>query len=160
MKAAALALGVMAASAPPAAAQEARQFADWTMLTLPGQGCVLQYRAVAPDAGLVLADLYLSPAEAGRAVLSVRVPVGVSIADRAIYRHPGADSAVPLIWQTCNPQTCLAQIKIAAEEVGRLKAGRRIELGFVPTVGARRLSFAVSLRGVTAGLRAAAACTP
>lgn len=158
MRAAALALGLMIAGAACAAAQEARRFSDWMLLPLPGQGCVLQYRAVAPEAGLTLADLYLSPAEAGRAVLSVQVPVGVSIADRVIYRHPEAARAVPLIWQSCTPQNCLAQIMITAEEVARLKAGRRIELGFVPTVGARRLSFAVSLSGVTAGLRAAEAC--
>ncbi|WP_165978775.1 invasion associated locus B family protein [Antarcticimicrobium luteum] len=149
----------MIAGAACAAAPDARRFADWTLLEVPGQGCVLQYRAVAPGSGLVLADLYLSPVAEGGAILSVRVPVGASIADRAVYRHLGAGRAVPLIWQTCNRQTCLAQVHVTEEEIGRLRAGRAIELAFVPVPGARRLSFPVSLMGVTAGLRAALACT-
>lgn len=160
MRAVVLAAGLVIGAAACAAGQEAQRFSDWTLRPLPGQGCVLHYRAVAPEAGLVLADLYLSPAGAGSAVLSVQVPVGVSIADRAVYRHPGADRAVPLIWQSCNAKTCLAQVRITGEELGRLKAGHRVELGFVPTVRARRLSFSVSLSGVSAGLRAARECAP
>ena len=158
MRGAVLAASVVIAGAVCAGAQEARRFADWTLLAAPGQGCVLQYRAIAPEAGLVLADLYLSPVAEGGALLSVRVPVGASIADRAVYRHSGADRAVPLIWQTCNRDTCLAQVHVTEQELDRLRARRRIELAFVPTPGARRLSFPVSLMGVTAGFRAARAC--
>lgn len=160
MRRVALAAVVAIVGAACAGAQEARRFADWTLLQAPGQGCVLQYRAVAPEAGLALADLYLSPVDEGGAILSVRVPVGASIADRVVFRHPGADRAVPLIWQTCNRDTCLAQVHVTEQELDRLRARRRIELSFVPTPGARRLSFPVSLMGVTAGFRAARTCSP
>ena len=65
MRRVALAAVVAIVGAACAGAQEARRFADWTLLQAPGQGCVLQYRAVAPEAGLALADLYLSQVDEG-----------------------------------------------------------------------------------------------
>ncbi|SLN37349.1 invasion associated locus B family protein [Roseisalinus antarcticus] len=141
----------------PAAAQDGARFRDWTLLDLPAGGCVLHNRVLSVDGGLTLADVFLEDL-GGDLLMSVRVPVGVSLADGMAYRHDGRPVAVPLIWQSCNTETCLAQVRATAREAERLRSARAVIVGFVPVPGARPLTFPVSLMGVTAGLAAQRAC--
>lgn len=147
-------LALLLMALPGAAAE---RFRDWTLLPLSAGPCLLHHRAVAAAEGLTLADVFLRPEETGL-LISVRVPLGASLADGPAYRHPGAARAVPLVWQSCNSETCLAQVRVDAAERGRLERGAWIELGFVPVPGARPLVFAVSLAGVTLGLETAGRC--
>ena len=83
------ALALLLAALPAGAAE---RFRDWTLLALSDQICVLHHRAVAAAEGLTLADVFLGP-EASGLLVSVRVPLGVSLADGAAYRHPGGRRA-------------------------------------------------------------------
>ena len=153
----ALALGL---SVGAALADQPERFGDWDLLRLPQAGCQLTQTVISRRSGTRIAEIWLAGQPDGSSVLSARVPVGVSLPEGIAYRHPSARRAVPLTWQLCGPETCLAQARITEEETARLKRGSRIVLAFVPVRGSRPLQVAVSLRGVTAGLRAVAACSP
>lgn len=153
-----VATGLVLAVMLVTSAAAAERFRDWTTVRLGPGECVLHHRAVAADAGLVLADVFLAPLPAGGALISVRVPVGVSLPDGIAYRHPGQTRAVPLIWQSCNRATCLAQVAVNETGLRQLARGRSVDLAYVPVKGAVPLSFSVSLLGVTRGMAALEAC--
>ncbi|MCI2400846.1 hypothetical protein [Aliiroseovarius subalbicans] len=88
----------------------------------------------------------MSHSEAG-ALVSVRVPVGASIADEMAYRHPREASAVPLVWQSGHAETCLAQVEIDAAALTRLKRGRSVERAFVSVINAGPLVVSLSPLG-------------
>lgn len=148
----------LAAVGTASAQGNAASFKDWTVLPLPGQGCVLAQRLIAPEAGIFIGDVFLSETGAGGAILSLRVPLGVDLSQPAAYRLGQAGGAVPLIWQTCDAHTCLAQIEVTAAERARFAAMRQVTLAFRPTPDAPALQVPVSLMGVTAALCALAAC--
>ncbi len=135
-------------------------FRDWELLHLPQGECLLVQQVLARRGEVAIADVYLSRSEAGSALLSVRVPVGVSLADGIGYRYPDRPEVVPLIWQSCNSGTCLAQIQITGKELARLQAAREIRIAFVPVRDARPLVFSLSLMGLTRGMQRLAACQP
>ncbi len=151
-------LALLAAEARAEAAPEARRFGDWTLLRAGEGRCLLHYRALERNSGLVLGDLFLLPAGEGEAVLSLRVPVGAALSTPAFYRHPSREAVVPLEWQSCDSRQCLAQVRVTAPELARLRAGARVELSFTPVPGAARLTFPISLSGITRGLAAIDAC--
>jgi invasion protein IalB len=75
------------------------------------------------------------------------------------YRHADdASRAVPLTWQMCNAQTCLAQARITVRETERLRRGDAIILAFRPLRDSRIIQVSASLTGVTRGLAAVQAC--
>jgi len=136
--------------AGPAAAAE--QFRDWSVLAPEAGGCLLHQRVIAAEAGLAIADVFAQPTDAGGLRLSVQVPVGASLADGMAYRHTGQARAVPLLWQRCDGESCLAQVEVDARERGRLMRAVRVDVAFVPVPGARPLTFRLSLLGLTAAL--------
>jgi len=131
----------------------AQQFRDWELLRLSEGGCLLAQQVLARQGQVNIASVYLSDLEAGSALLSVQVPVGVSLADGIGYRYPDRPEVVPLIWQSCNRDTCLAQARLAGPELARLQAAREIRVGFVPVREARPLVFSLSLLGLGEGVR-------
>ncbi len=142
----------------PEAPAKARRLGDWTLLRAGEGRCLLHYRALERRSELVLGDLFLLPVGEGEAVLSLKVPVGAALSTPAFYRHPARQAVVPLAWQSCDRDQCLAQVRVTAPELARLRAGVRIELSFTPVPGAARLTFPVSLDGITRGLRAVGEC--
>ncbi|WP_407493628.1 invasion associated locus B family protein [Pseudooceanicola sp. MF1-13] len=139
-------------------AQQVDRFGDWLLVQFPDQRCRLAQTVLSRRSGNELVEIWLDEEPQGTAVISARVPVGVDLAAGIAYRHPSRQTAVPLIWQMCGPDKCLAQAQITADELTRLRRGNLITLAFVPVRGSRALRVAVSLRGVTSGLRAQAAC--
>ncbi len=163
-----LCLALLAAEGRAGARAEApaqsRRFGDWTLLRAGAGRCLLHYRALERNSKLVLGDIFLLPAAGGEggggAVLSLKVPVGAALSTPAFYRHPEREAVVPLEWQSCDTAQCLAQVRITAPELARLRAGAWIEISFTPVPGAPRLSYPVSLFGITAGLLAVEQCQP
>lgn len=156
-------MAALVAAASPAEAQPATadppRFGDWSLIALPGAGCVLHQRLAVRESGQTIADLWLQTQADDGAVLSVQVPLGVSLADQVAYRHANEpDRAVSLLWQFCNQTHCLAQGHLAAIEVNRLRLGRSLQLAFRPLPDSAPLVSFVSLSGVTRGLAAQAAC--
>lgn len=149
------ALAIVLASA---AAARAETFRDWELLTPAQAPCLLHQKVIAAAAGLPIADVFAVPAANGGLLLSVRVPLGAALSTPIAYRVPGASRAVPLLWQSCNSESCLAQVEVDPAERARLAAGLLVEVGFVPVIGSRPLRFEVSLLGLTAGLAAAERC--
>lgn len=142
-----------------APAARAETFRDWALLT-PEQGpCLLHQKVIATAAGLPIADVFAAPVANGGLRLSVLVPLGAALAEPMAYRVPGAARAVPLVWQNCNTESCLAQVEVDPAERARLAAGLLVEVGFVPVIGARPMRFELSLLGLTAGLAAAERCS-
>jgi len=139
-------------------AQTPQRFGDWSLVEFPDQSCRLVQSVLSRRSGNVLAEVWLGSRVDETAVFSARVPVGVDLAAGIAYRHPNRSAAVPLIWQMCGPEKCLAQSQITEEETNRLRRGREVVLAFVPIRGSRPLRVAISLRGVTAGLRAQTTC--
>lgn len=144
--------GGLAALCSPSVAE---QFRDWTVLAREAGGCLLHQRVIAAKAGLTIADVFLAPSGGGGLVVSARVPVGAALSSGMAYRHPGRAMAVPLVWQSCDAESCLAQVEVTAEERARLMRGLRVEMAFVPVPGARPLRFQLSLLGLTAALGSA-----
>ncbi len=146
------------------AAQQIRDgreiFRDWELLRLPEGGCLLAQHVLAREGELKIAGVFLSATGSGSALLSVQVPVGASLADGIGYRHPGRSAVVPLIWQSCNSETCLAQVEVTPQELARLRAAREIRIAFVPVRGSRPLVFSLSLMGLTRGMRHLETCPP
>lgn len=90
--------------------------------------------------------------------MTARVPLGASLASGIAYLHVQGDEAVGLAWQYCDAQTCLASGGTSAAELGRLKKGTRIYLGFTPLPGSRALIVPVSLLGFTKSWAALESC--
>jgi len=152
-----LAAGLLAATGPAARAQS---FRDWELVAPPGAACLLHQKVIAAAAGMAIAEVFAEPRPGGGLRLSVIVPLCAALAQPMAYRLPDEARAVPLIWQSCNAETCLAQVEVGAEDRKRLAAAPSAEIGFVPVVDGRPLRFALSLMGLTAGLKAAEACAP
>lgn len=126
-------------------------YRDWVVAEGPA-GCVatITLGLGAPETGLL--TLSLLPRQGGGevpAVMGVRVPVGAALTEPLSYVHPGDDRAIALAWQTCDARTCLATGGVSAEELARLKAGRRIFVAFRPDPDSRALIVPVSLLGTT-----------
>lgn len=155
-----LAVGIVLTATAPNAQQAdpPQRFADWQLIQFPDFSCQLVQTVVSRRTGNTLTEMWLMAQADGTGVISVRVPVGVDLAAGIAYRHPNRQAAVPLIWQMCGPDKCLAQSRITQAEMARLRKGRAVRLGFVPVPGSRPLQVSVSLMGVTAGLRAQTAC--
>ena len=143
------------------------RFGDWTLLQGTGGFCQLRYSLHSTQSGALLLEMILRapdsldtelPADAG-AMVALLVPRGASLRDDIAYRHPRQpDRAIGLAWQSCDRELCLAAGPISAAELDRLRRGRFIEVGFIPLPDAMPIRIQVSLRGVTAGWRALAAC--
>ena len=149
----------LAVATAPVAAETATRFRDWVVLPMGPAGCVAAQRLVAAGPGLTIGDVFLAGRDGGGAILSLRVPLGADLSTPAAYRLGGGQEAVPLIWQSCDADSCLAQIEVTPGERARLSRARAVTLAFRPTTGSPPLRVPVSLMGVTAALRAQAACS-
>lgn len=140
-----------------------QNFRDWTVIQGPkaGAGCLstITVGLKQPSSGLASVTIYpRKDVEDGSAVMTVRVPLGASLASGIAYLRGREAEAVGLAWQYCDERTCLASGTISAAEVQRFQKGRRIYLGFTPLPGSRSLILPVSLLGFTASWRAVQAC--
>lgn len=139
---------------------------DWTLLQGADGLCQLRYSMHSARSGAVLLEMILrapdpdaTGAEGEGAMVAVLVPRGASLRDTVAYRHPRQpDRAIGLAWQSCNVELCLAAGQISPEELDRLRRGNHVEVAFRPLPDAVPIRMQVSLRGVTAGWRALAAC--
>lgn len=148
---------------PPALAQETLHatHGDWVVLRSPEGGCQMRSTILSRESGAILLEMILRPQPDGApgALVGLRAPVGVSLADGIAYRHPETpEVAIGLEWQSCDAALCLAVGAISDGALDALRRGARVEVGFRPLPGARAIRLPVSLRGVTAGWRAVAAC--
>ncbi len=143
------------------------RFGDWTLLQGDEGLCHLRYSLHSAQSGALLLDMILrppdstdtDPPESAGAMVALLVPRGVSLRDGIAYRHPRRpERAIGLAWQSCDRDLCLAAGPISAAELDRLRRGRFIEVAFMPLPDAMPIRIQVSLRGVTAGWRALAAC--
>jgi len=62
-------------------------------------------------------------------------------------------------WQYCTPETCVASGGVSEAELNKLRAGRRVFLGFVPLPGSAPLITPVSLLGITRAWNAVQDCS-
>lgn len=140
-----------------------QNYRDWTVIKgqQPAAGCLstISVGLKQPNSGLASIAIYpLTDAQSGAAVMTVRVPLGASLASGIAYLHRSEEEAVGLAWQYCDQRTCLASGTLSADEIGRFKRGRRIYLGFTPLPGSRSLILPVSLLGFTASWAALETC--
>lgn len=153
-------LGMVAAPAAADSPAPRSVHGDWVLIA-GGGICQLRNTRVSARSGAVLLEMVLLPSVDGSvgALAGLRVPVGVNLRDGIAWRHAARpDQAVALAWQHCDAELCLAAGAISEAELDRLRRGNRIEVGFRPLPGADPVRMEVSLRGVTAGLRALERC--
>lgn len=156
-----LALGlvlVALGAAPSARAQVANgaAFGDWTVTCTAESTartlCALSQTVVARQDGAFLAEVGLNPAGDG-AVMVLRTPAAMLLPVQPAYRI-GPSAPVALAWRTCAGDVCTAVAALDAAQVGALRRGRSMTLGYQRISDGRPTTFDVSLSGVTAGLEA------
>lgn len=135
-------------------------FADWTVVCAaeaPEQNvCALAQTLENPETGALLAEIGLNPlgsGDAARLVMVLRTPTSMLLSVRPAFRV-GAGPTVPLNWHTCTGDTCSALLTLDDASIRALRRGITMIVGYQPLGQDRPLTFPVSLRGVTAGLRA------
>ncbi|MDN5786648.1 invasion associated locus B family protein [Pseudorhodobacter sp.] len=150
--------------ATPVTGEQIQSFSDWRVVQ-GDAGCVatIDIGLRAPSSGLATIAILLrhgAGQKAVPAVMTLRVPVGVALAEPPAYVHAGASDAVGLAWQSCSKRSCMASGGVSAAEMDRLKKGRRIFVAFRPLKDARPLIVPVSLLGVTRALEVLDDCDP
>lgn len=154
-----LALGVPARlGAQPVA--NGTEFGDWTVVCAAeavGQTiCALAQTLADPADGRLLAEIGLNPIGSGpdaRLVMVLRTPSSMLLTVRPAFRV-GAGPTVPLNWHTCAGETCSALLTLEPDDIAAMRRGLTMIVGYQPVHLDQPLTFPVSLRGITAGLRA------
>jgi invasion protein IalB len=137
---------------------------DWQVVRDGNGGCLAATTAglAAGKTGLLTLSLLPLPDQTGArtagALMSARVPLGVSLTEPLAYSRAQTSEAVGLAWQRCDAETCLAMAPISAEELARLKRGRRVLFAFRPLRGSKPLIVPVSLMGLTRAWGAVTDC--
>jgi invasion protein IalB len=90
--------------------------------------------------------------------LLARVPVGVYLPYGIAVRPEGGDAAataLPLVWQSCNPQVCEALAELDAARIAALTApGTIVVASYRPSLAAEPLAFRFSMEGMVEGMDA------
>lgn len=144
---------VLAAAVQPAASQvpETTAYRDWQVVR-DGDGRCIASTTVGlreADSGLVTVSLMRAGQGDAAALMSARVPLGAALDQPLAYTWRSGPTAQGLEWQSCDSDTCLALAPLDADELERLKRGRRVFFAFRPLPGARPLIVPVSLLGLT-----------
>lgn len=149
----------------PASAQTAANgalFDDWQLTCRAeavGQtACALVQTLVANDSDTFLAEvgLNLVTNDDGTAgiVMVLRTPSGMLLPARPAFRVGEAGEPRALTWRTCAGDACTAVLPLTQGDLTDLRAGASMIVGYQPINRDGPVAFAVSLRGVTAGLAA------
>jgi len=145
--------------AVPSRATEASTHRDWQVLRTADDTCLVTQTVLGRRTGARLLSVFLAPAGPDAVSLAFQVPNGVSLPDGIAFRHAAADrTGIGLEWQQCDAERCMAAGQISVTEFGRLLAGREITVGYRPLPESRLLNVPLSLLGLTAAWKAAAAC--
>ena len=86
-------------------------------------------------------------------VLIVNVPLGIYLASGIVGKVDEGEQ-FNLIWQSCVTQGCQAALGVDDRLKKAMQTGKQLFIGFKPRPGAETFTIAVSLKGVTAGLKA------
>ena len=156
-------LAVITCTAAQSQNLETDTMRDWTVVRgTSGQGCfaTMSVGLKAPSSGLATVSLFKRAADDGApAVMTIQVPLGASLPDGIAYTHSSSGEAIGLAWQYCTPETCVASGGVSEAELNKLRAGRRVFLGFVPLPGSAPLITPVSLLGITRAWNAVQDCS-
>ncbi len=159
-RALALLLGLWLPTAAGAEAEGGAQFQDWTVTCAPAgaetRACALTQRLADPSDGRFLGEVGLNPLGSGaerRLVMVLRTPDGVLLTARPAFRV-GAGEPVALVWHSCAEARCSALLTLEPAHITALRRGLTMVVGYQPLGRDGPVTFPVSLRGVTAGLRA------
>ena len=150
-----------------AVAQEAgveeQRFRDWQVLRQVETGkCAISISVglAQTNSGLATINIIKRQNDEGvPAVMTIKVPLGVSLRSGLAYSHSGTSETVGLAWQYCTPNTCLASGGISSAEIANLKKDREIFLAFQPLPNSRPIIVPVSLLGFTKAWRALQSCS-
>jgi len=144
----ALSLAFVAAGAAGAAPR----FGDWE-LGCEGQGpCVIAQSVMAGDRSW-LATVMMQPEPAGARV-QVVVPAGVHLAS-GLYLQQADAAPLAARWLACSPETCRADLRLAAGDLDDWKKGRAAQIRYRARLDGPVVAFDLSLMGITAALDAA-----
>lgn len=140
----------------PALAQETKTFSDWQVVAQEGEDrCFMAISVLSKKADIPLASINVFRRKTVEneeipAIMTIKVPLGVSLTSGVAYQHVASQEAVGFAWQYCNQSICMASGGVSLDELANLKKRNRIELGYRPLPGSKSLVIPVSLRGFTA----------
>ena len=137
------------------------RFGDWTVaceaIAVNETICVLSQQLIARNGDRFLTELLaFNDAEAPRAYLAARVPLGVYFPPGFSMRPEGAGEALDFEWQSCDASLCEALLVLDDAALQSLSAEVTAIAGYVPVTGAEPLVFRVGTEGLADGLAALA----
>lgn len=151
--------------ATPGLAQQAANgsvFDDW-QLSCRAEGvgqtsCALVQTLVESESDAFLAEVGLNLVTdadgAAGIVMVLRTPSGMLLPAQPAFRVGEAGTPRALTWRTCAGDACTAVLPLTPEDLSAMRAGASMIVGYQPINRPDPVAFAVSLRGVTAGLAA------
>jgi len=136
-------------------------FGDWrvacTAESSTRTSCALTQAVATSEGNRFLAEIGLNvvPNEDAKSVVMVlRTPSAMMLALQPGFLIDGASEQVALNWRTCAGDFCTAVATLDDPTVAAMRAAVRMIVGYQGVNDSAATSFAVSLRGVTAGLTA------
>lgn len=162
--AAMLALLLLVSIHGPAVAQEPPEearFDDWAIrcseVENDAEDCWLTQTLVEEGTNSFLAEIRLGAggtAEDPQYVMVMSAPTGILLTSRPGFRIDKSAEGSSMNWHNCTPSRCEAAKTLTSEEVLSLRQGAQMIIGYQRFMAPEPTVFALSLRGVTAGLAA------
>ncbi|MES9905644.1 MAG: invasion associated locus B family protein [Sedimenticola sp.] len=135
-----------------------KRFGDWLHECEPGDGkervCALTHTAPTSDGKGTLLKLTIRKlGKKQTTVLVALTPLGIYLPTGVVGKIDSSPQ-FPLVLQTCAVQGCEAIVPLDPKQLWRLKAGKRLLIGFKAKRGPQAITVPVSLTGVADGLLA------